>query len=211
MKPLWTRRELDIIQSLTWRVRLLSLDQIARIWWPDVASRRIVRRRLRRLATAGLVDVTVINAHPLLNPEHPLVRWNPGDDDPDFQQVAIQTQSRWKASAVPQEVCSATKRAANLFGSTAGRLPPMIHRDHDLLLGHAYVHYRTSRPTEAACWVGEDVRPKAGYRIKDPDAFLVDKYGNVTRVVESAGRYGASQVESFHEFCAQRALAYELW
>ena len=35
MTSLWTSRDLDIVETLTRRVRLLSIDQIARIWWPQ--------------------------------------------------------------------------------------------------------------------------------------------------------------------------------
>ncbi len=105
----------------------------------------------------------------------------------------------------------ASRLAANLYGSSAGHLPDLNHRDHDLLLGQVYLVFRTARPTEARQWIGEDTRPKAGYRIKDPDAFLVDAAGEVVRVIESAGRYSASQVESFHDHCAEHGLPYELW
>jgi hypothetical protein len=44
-----------------------------------------------------------------------------------------------------------------------------------------------------------------------PDAFLVDAAGRVRRVIESAGRYDAAQVESFHEHCVESDLPYELW
>ena len=57
----------------------------------------------------------------------------------------------------------------------------------------------------------EDVFPKAGFRIKNPDAFLLDDSGKPMRVVESAGRYGIPQIESFHQHCVERDLPYELW
>ena len=57
----------------------------------------------------------------------------------------------------------------------------------------------------------EDCLPKAGYRIKDPDAFLVNSAGEVLRVIESAGRYSIAQIESFHDHCVQYGLPYELW
>ena len=101
--------------------------------------------------------------------------------------------------------------AANLLGSTSCGLPKPEHRDHDLLLAAVYVHYRTQHPKTAALWIGEHVLTKAGYRIKDPDAFLRDEQGRILQVIESAGRYSSAQVESFHEHCAELSLPYELW
>ena len=60
-------------------------------------------------------------------------------------------------------------------------------------------------------WVGEDTRPKAGYRIKDPDAWLLDAQGRTICVIESAGRYSTQQIESFHEHCVEYGLPYQLW
>jgi hypothetical protein len=105
----------------------------------------------------------------------------------------------------------ATPLAANLYGSSAGRLPDLNHRDHDLLLAQVYVLFRKTRRDEARLWVGEDSFPKAGYQVKDPDAFLVDSAGEIIRVIESAGRYNLAQVRSFHDHCMQHGLPYELW
>jgi hypothetical protein len=107
-------------------------------------------------------------------------------------------------------VCVATPLAANLLGSTARGLPPREHRDHDLRLASIYTAYRLQRPKLAQLWVGEHGLPKAGFRIKDPDAFLCNG-GKVLRVIESAGRYSEWQVEKFHEHCESNELPYELW
>ena len=120
-------------------------------------------------------------------------------------------QGRWNSLAVPTEVYTASRQAANLFAGDSHGLPALEHRDHDLLLADAYVAYRTNRPEEAARWIGEDFLPKAGFRIKDPDAFLIDDSGRPMRVVESAGRYNRKQIASFHDHCQTLSLPYELW
>jgi hypothetical protein len=129
-----------------------------------------VRRRLRNIASAGLTELHVINAHPLLPVDRPLLAWRPGDDDPDSEQVSLATCERWSRPAIPTAVCVASPLSANLFGSTARGLPPLEHRDHDLRLASVYVHYRQRAPHLAGLWIGEHSRPKVGYRIKDPDA-----------------------------------------
>lgn len=202
--------EQDLLESLTRRVSILSLDLVAAGWWPG-DQQRVLRRRLLRIESTGLAELHIINAHPLLPVDRPLLAWRPGDDDPDSEQVSLATRERWSRPAVPTAVCVASALLANMLGSTAGGLPPLEHRDHDLRLASVYIHYRQHSPHLAGLWIGEHARPKAGYRIKDPDAFLIDAAGRVLCIVESAGRYGPQQVESFHEHCVENELAYELW
>ena len=209
--PVLTERDLDILETLTRRVRLLAIEQVQRVWWPAHANRRIVRRRMRQLAAAGFVSRTIVNAHPLLPVEQPLGVWRPSDKEPDARRISRQARDRWRQSAEPIEVFTATHRTANLFGSSAGRLPTMLHRDHDLLLAQVFAFYRIHRPAEGRRWLGEDALPKAGYRIKDPDAFLIDSAGRPSHVIESTGHYATAQIVSFHAYCVEYDLAYELW
>ena len=200
----WTQTDFDIAQTLALRVRLLERSQAIRIW-PDADE------RLPRLVKAGLIEQFNINAHPPLQPHQPLASWVPDQPEPDFHAISTRARTRWNQAAVNTSVFVASKRAANLFGGDAYGLPPVEHRDHDLLLSDAYVFYRNQRPDVAMRWVGEDFFPKAGFRIKDPDAFLVDDDGQFRCVIESAGRYSTQQVQSFHDYCAIHNLPYELW
>lgn len=148
MMAVLTHRDLDILETLTRRLRLLAIAQVQRVWWPTHMSCRVARRRMRQLAVAGLVCRTIVNAHPLLPVEGPLGVWQPGDGEPEDREpnahrISRQDRDRWRQSSGPIEVFTATRRTANLFGSTAGRLPPMLHRDHDLLLAQVFTFYRT--------------------------------------------------------------------
>lgn len=200
----------DLLEILTRRVRLLSLVHLKSLWHPSERNRRTLARRLSRLRANGLVDVHTINVQ-VLNPISPLFAWKPGDDEPNCEALARRSHSRWTCGAVPMTVCVASAITANLFGSTASGLPRLEQRDHDLLLAAVYVAYCLHRPHEAALWVGEHALPKAGFQIKDPDAFLIDRTGRVLRVIESAGRYRPGQIETFHEHCSDEGFPYELW
>ena len=208
---MWTRRDLDIVETLTRRVRVLSLTQISAIWWTAAGSHRVTRRHLRRLVSGDLVVRTTVNTVAVQSVDRPLFNWRPGKREPDHRRVSSDARSRWNRAPVPTEVYLASRRAANLFGSTAGHLPRVEQIDHDLLLAEVYVLYRRDRPAEADRWIGEDTLPKAGYLIKDPDAFLVSRDGVTTRVIESAGAYSSKQIESFHQHCLEQSLPYELW
>ncbi|MCY2993368.1 MAG: hypothetical protein NTY19_36650 [Planctomycetota bacterium] len=206
-----TARDHDLLETLTGRVRLFPLHLAAKVWWPEARNQGTARRRLELLAKAGWIECHIINAHPLLPVRRPLFTWEPGQEDPDAERIACESRARWSQPARPTSVCVASPMAACLLGSTARRLPPPEHRDHDLRLAAVYVHYRVALPRLAKLWIGEHALPKAGYRIKDPDAFLCDANGRVLRVIESAGRNSASQIDRFHEHCVELDLPYELW
>lgn len=206
-----TTRDLDLLETLACRVSVLSLAQAVALHWSATHHRGTPRRRLLGLARGGWIVRRVVNAHPLLPVERPLFVWQPRDDEPDALRISRLARARWSRAARPTEIYVASKRCASVFGSTAGCHAAMSHLDHDLRLAAVYVHYRLHHPALASRWIGEHALPKAGYRIKDPDAFLRDDRGRVLRVIESAGRYSATQVESFHEHCADNQLPYELW
>jgi len=189
---------------------MLSLPQLRLFWRISSHNRRTLERRISRMCAGGLIEVHTINAR-LLNPTKPLFAWRPGSEQPDPFTISLQARSRWSCPATPTTVYVASRWAANLQASTSYGLPKPEHRDHDLLLAWVYVQIRIHRPQLAALWVGEHVLPKAGYQIKDPDAFLIDDTGNLQCVIESAGSYTQEQVESFHEHCVEYSLPYELW
>jgi hypothetical protein len=208
----WTPRDLDIVETLAAKVRLLTPAQVARGWWPPGGhGEGHARRRLRLLARAGLLCSYRVNVHPVQQPDAPAIRWKPGEPGPDVEAVSSKLQARWTEPARPTTVYTASPGAASLFGCSGGDLPELTHRDHDLLLGEIFIAYLRNEPAAARRWVGESARPKAGYRMKDPDAFLLDEAGSTLRVIESGGKYGPDRVEAFHEHCAEYRLPYELW
>jgi len=204
-----TPRDLDFLETLTCRVSVLRVAHVARIGW--AADETSPRRRLQQLARAGWIRLRVVNAHPPFPAMRPLFVWKPGKKEPEPERLSRLARERWSKPSRPTEICFATREAASLFGSTAGRLHTLEQLDHDLLLAAVYVHYRQHHPRLAALWIGEHILPKAGYRIKDPDAFLREKNGTIRRVIESAGRYSSNRIESFHEHCEDLGLPYELW
>ncbi|MBI1315077.1 hypothetical protein GC176_27615 [bacterium] len=208
---MWTQRDIAIVETLTSRVRVLSLAQITTLWWSADGSGRVVRRRLRRLIDGGLLVSTTINSIPFPQVERPLIDWHPGDRDPDCEQVAACARSRFDCATRPTEVYLASRRAANLFGSTSGRLPRFDHINQNLLLSEVYVLYSRCRPQDAALWVGGESLARCSDRIQTPDACLVSSEGQTTRLIESAGVREPQQLERFHEHCLERNLPYELW
>ncbi len=150
--------------------------------------------------------------HPPLKPERPVLRWGPGDPVPDnLDAISGRLRSRWNQPGVPTKVYVATKKAANLFGSTGGGLPELNHRDHDMLLADAFSVYLRKSPSLASQWLGEHLLPKAGFRIKDPDAFLVAENGVPYQIIESGGSYSIGQIAGLIQYARARSLVLELW
>ena len=207
----WTPAIHDLMETLTCRVRLLSLPHIHQGWTQQFGSSTDIVDYIKQLVDAGLIvgDVWTVPASPI--GEQPLVAWTTQHSTPDLVQIAEIVQTRWDEPSTPTPVVAATRKAARLFGSSAGGLPPTNHRNHDLLLAGVYVRYRTTEPELAGTWLGEDAVAIAERGVKNPDAFLFDDDGNVTRVIESAGRYSLAQLESFHRHCQSAELPYELW
>lgn len=207
----WTAGIHDLMETLTCRVRVLSLQQVQRGWAEVFGSRQAPRLVMERLIKTGLIEGDVWHVPPSPIGDGPLVTWSPGQSCPDLMALETRVQRRWHATPLPTPVIAATQPAARLFGSSTGDLPPENHRNHDLLLASVYIRYRCSQPEFATSWLGEDGIGRAERGVKNPDAFLIDDHGQVVRVVESAGRYSLKQLESFHQHCQRAALAYELW
>jgi hypothetical protein len=206
-----TKRDLDFVQTLTICVPILAIAHIMAIWWPQTSNQRTVRRRLAMLRHFGWIEQYTVNAHRPRPVTQPMFTWRPGTAEPDAGYLADQSKSHWSQPAHPTEVFVASRLAACLCGSTARRLPPVEHCDHDLRLASVYAHYRQEFPQLAAMWLGQHARPKAGYQIKDPDVLLRDDKGLVVRVIQAIGRSSAAQIERFHEHCVENNLPYELW
>jgi hypothetical protein len=207
----WSAAELNIVETLTRKVKLLSSEQLLDKCLSAFGSFELVQLALRRLREANLLHQAVVNAHPRVNVTAPLAMWSPDDPKPDFMAVAKHAKARWNQAVCPTQVYWASARAANLFGSSSIRSPSIAQRDHDLLLGEVYVFFCTHRTSSVHCWVSEAAWPKSGPGTKNADAFLCSDDGRTSCAIESAGRSRREQMECFHQHCAAQNLPYELW
>ena len=207
----WTTLELDIVDALTRRVRLLSEQQGRALWSRSVESNEALGLVIERLCRGGLLRRTIVNAHPGLSVEAPLVTWAPGTARPNFVEVVSRIRKRWNQAATPTRIYSASPQAANLFGASALTSSPFMRRDHDLLLGEVFVFYHTHYPDRAKRWLGEAAVAKAGCGTKNQDALLLATDGRPLCAIESAGNARRKHIERFHQHCAANHLPYELW
>jgi len=211
MSGVWMPAEMEIVEALTRCVGVMSDSQLMDAGWSGSAAGHQVRSFLNRLLEAGLLQRTIVNMHPRVLLDKPLVAWQPGADRPDLRGARATIRDRWHQPTQPTEVYWASRRAANLFGSTSRDLPDLFHRDHDLLLAEVYVFYRRHRNAWAKRWLGIGVIPPANFRTKNPDAIVFGNDGRPACVIESSGHCGLKQLKSFHEHCVCFELPYEIW
>jgi hypothetical protein len=221
MGVLLTKRDLEIFDALTRRVRVLSLSQIARTWWPEAGSERVAGNRLRTLAGEKLLHIERALAHPEIDLGEPVATWSQGQADPDFGAISYKLQARWCAHPVLTPCISASKTAAVRFGGYGGRPPRSVERTHDVHMAQVFLRYRNRHPQFVADWVFEEqvkAERKASARQSDrsdatgeklPDAFIRSSSG--TRVIEFGGAYGKDKLIAFHRYCKEYSFPYEIW
>jgi hypothetical protein len=203
-------RDLQLLEALATKVRLMSLRQIAQHWWKGDLTN--ARRRLRALTSAQLTARLEVRARDLPAICQPVTAWCPGDAEADPGQVAHLLQSRWRSRPVRSvAVFVATERTAQICGGRVGQaLKRPLQATHDLGVAAVWLALRASAPDWAEAWRSEDLLAHTRRGEKCPDAFLVREQ-QIVRVVEFGGAYDAQRVRAFHADCQKRNLPYQIW
>ena len=203
-------RDLEILEVLSRRVRMLSLDQVGKTWWGSTRHATAnASRRLAELERRGLVTRMQAMAHELPELAEALFVWRPGRAAPDFAGLAYQLESRWSSPLRPTVLVSATRSAAAWLGGEGGRRPRQSEISHDLGLASLYLRLRLGEPERAAAWVPEDL-----FVPDELDGFIPDaivREGEKPTLIEFAGAYKKERLQKLHASCERAALPYELW
>ena len=206
-------RDNEILDSLTLRVRLLSVSQVARTWWAETANPEAnATERLKLLEKAGLVQRFTAMARPELPLEAPIVVWEVGQAPPDFGAASYRLQARFTAALQKRPCVIATRMAGARFGGKGGRLPRKAEQTHDIHMAAVFLRYRSLHPNLIEHWQSEEIikrdRPaKKGEKL--PDAMI--RTGTWDRVVEFGGEYNRDKLIAFHDYCAEKGFPYEIW
>lgn len=211
MGTLFSDRDWEILETLTHRVRFLSVDQIARTWWRDSGhARTAARHRLKRLESEGWVRFIPILSRPEIPMAGPVCSWKPNDPEPDLAAVSYHLNTRWTEPAAPFNAVIASSKAAAELGGKPGKPPRSSEQTHDLHLSAVYLFKREHAPNEAKHWVIEDLFPREmrGLRKKIPDAMI---WGRRKKVIEWGGEYSKRKLEALFSFIRHRNHALEIW
>ncbi len=197
-----TCRDQEIIEILILRVRVLSVEQVARQWWNSTsAGIAAARRRLGGLEQQGLLQLAALSARPELPLTEPLATWRAGSHVPDFGAVAHRLRQRWRQAGAA--------RRTECIWSAGGvsRRPRVSEVTHDLQLAAVYLAMHRQCPQRARTWTFETEFVEG--RSKVPDAVVRD--GPLVTAVEMGGQYDREKLEQFHAYCLGRGMAYEIW
>jgi len=207
-----TSRDLELLDTLTRKVRVLTIQQIARTWW--TTSQRAIenaRERVSVLSSRQLLQTQRVPAHPELPLEAPAASWNIGEAKPDFGSVSYRLKARWKDHLVSTLCVSATSSSANRFSGHGGRFPRQVERSHDIHLAAVYLRYRQEQPELVPGWIFEEQLREEKQRRSGrlPDVIICT--GSTNKVVEFGGAYPKAKLEAFHAYCKEQELPYEIW
>jgi hypothetical protein len=201
-----------VLETLLFKVKLLSLEQIAKTWCYHCKSpRRSARKLMRRLQDLKLVNSYIVLSHPLLELLSPIHLWQPGDKVPDFEAISNQLRARWTLAPKRTTVFISTQRSANLLGGVPGVLPPIGQETHDINFAQVYLNYLRKDSKKVTRWFGEMFYKKEKKGEKLPDAMILDDNWSPILVIEFGGAYPAGRVEEFFNDCNSKQLPYELW
>ena len=202
----------ELLRCLTHHVRVLTVDQVARTWWPHTQRpKNNARKRLQELESQGLVRLANVLARPEIELAKPVFQWNPGDPDPDFGPIAYRLKTRWSGPLVPTEVVIATRDAKLRYGGyIGGRMPRDSETTHDINLAKVYLQLRRDQPRLLDYWVSEaqQYAEGGGKNQRLPDVIIRDGAA-VQMIIEFAGAYSKQKLQAFHAEAQQST--YQLW
>ncbi len=207
-----TRRDLEILDALSLRVRLISLGMLADYWWPRVSTPlRTAAARMAALQRAGLIERKRVVVRPLPMLAMPVASWRQGERAPDFAEVSQELRCRWTQPARMTRVYVATVATLQAFGREKKPFA-VTQATHDLGMAEVYLSMRRTWQRRGLKFIGEDVFGKAGEEgVKDPDGFLLNEAGERVEATEFGGRYGKQRLKEFHEHCQFVQLDYVMW
>jgi len=203
MNTLWTERDLAIVETLTTRIRMMTLEQLVRVWWPKANNNGASKRRLRKLTEAGMIEQRIVNVSCHQTPDEPRFHWLPGGVPPNADDIVGRRAD--SPASVSMHVVNATKLAANLFGSTVYDLPELHRRRHETALAFVYTHFAATRPRDAERWnLTSDADVSA-------DAWLVDSEQRPQLAIKLVSAMTPEHIVKAHERFASTSIPYELW
>jgi len=187
-----TERDDSVLETLATKVRVLTLDQIAAVWWPlSAGPRSDARKRLGKLPVH--MHTALVSRTPT---REPVFRWSPDRPEPvNFERLAYRLRKRWDTPRPTVVVSVVGRRPVRATALT-----------HDIHVSAIYLeHYY---PDFADRCIHEDVLPPAA--TERPDAIVRGGAPDGTDlIIEHGGSYSAAKLRAKHD--AYKHSYYELW
>ena len=216
MPPILTDRDLSVLDTLAWRVRVMTISQISRAYFG--LDDRYASRRVAALArTQLLVTHSVVARVPGLFLS-PMFRWEEGESPPAANRISVKLMERWRnLPALAVTVVTLGSRGAKLVGGNRTARIAHVHQvGHDLGLTEVYIRHLDRVPAIMTRWFGEHAlrvlqdsgTESWGLR---PDAVMLDSREKVAHAIELGGLYSPARIQALHEALASYGVTYEIW
>lgn len=203
MNPVvWPELELDLMQDLAARVRLVSAEQLNSAGVSVRAIRKLVRQGalVRRDIVAASVDSVEI-----------LDEYTPGSSR-NWALTAAELACRWsKATVRPMTVFHASRRSISVLGgcmSQAG-IGSFDMLTHDLGVTAVFLTLLRNSEFQRKQWIPEERVPDQ-YGVAKPDAILIREADGCV-LLEFAGLYRAERLERLGHLANMLRLPLQIW
>ena len=137
-----TCRDIDITETLAYRVPFLTIEQVGTGWWPGTRTRHVLKRRLTKLIDRQLLATAEINLSPSEWAESPVAAVDSKVGFPNYDEWSDRLQLPVTTDAEPTSVVVAGPRAKNLFASDFIGLPGILERQRAQSLAAALVWHK---------------------------------------------------------------------
>jgi len=204
--------EADMLRVLSGDLRIVSLEQAARIWWPDQKrALRNAREAVQKLEFVGWLKVHRALSRPVAELSAPVFVWEPGQPTPPFRELSQQLRRRALADARVVTILAAGPRTRKFHGqSSRGRCIKLTQVTHDLHVAEVWRHHREQGFARHR-WIGEDGLSSDWPARQIPDAVLLSEQGHYLKAIEYGGGYPVTRLRNLHRGLSAINLGYELW
>lgn len=206
-----TPKHLEVLEFLTWQVRVATDAQIQQLLSSRFASRSSVARIMRQMANAGLIHRRrIVAAVPTVSV--PLCSGSPGQEVPCVKNLAWRLHTRNERTLRQRvQVNWGSPLAASLTGGCSGWGRQPLQLDHDLGTTEMCLAESPALDFSESYIQSEDIlrRGYFGVNRKFPDAVRVNASGRILCVLEYGGQYSRRRVEQFIRHWQH--TAWEIW
>jgi len=207
------KRDNDLLDTLVFKVRLLSFKQIVTFYWGDSKSSKIsARKRLNELVSKKLLHREQSLTYPVFTLTEPLYTWRPGQPWPDYEILSEYLNHRWSQQEIPviTSVYFASKKAVNCLGGYFNSFD-RSRGSHNLNVSQIYLNLWKNNCLSECLWIGEaNLTETDEKNNRIPDAILKNK--NESDVaVRFASKLSVERLESLHEYHVKNEMRYQLW
>ena len=131
--------EEEILISLAWHVRVLSVEQLARAWWSGLATgERLASKFVKAWSTTDWLHVRYVLSRKSTPLAEPLEVWHPEAPVPDFAELSRLLHRRARTPTRKFRIVTASRKCRELFGVVGGaHRPKLTQLSHELFVAEA--------------------------------------------------------------------------